>query len=669
MIHIGTSHTARIAWKYRFGLVFLILIGGRLCGQSMPQLNMDSLLRVYHDVSQSDGARLQAVGAAATIASQTRPQQGIALSEEYLALGIELNDSFSMADAYFCRGLCRLRLGHTQAGTADMERCIGIASRKGITMMEGVARLNVAASYVEELDITSGLDHAFRAVELFREFNDSIGLVRAYADIGVIFMNIGDSTAAAKYLHTALNYMGDREMPDAYMVLAQLNVDRNPDSAAAYLAKVPPAFVGEDQMMLHTLYSETKAQILINKGQPEAALDVIRPILDRLETDTAQYRYEGIFHLAGTVYLAIDAPAKAVEYCRRGYEMAVKKEGNLNRWDYCRCLANAYRALGDYKNATKFKFEAAALRDSAIQVNTLLSLGAKDKTFELKQEFIADSIAAAQKVFMAEEEGKRLALQNKTLLWGGVIFGVVALLFVLFAMNRGRVFRRQRDIIQRQERLLRQEYLNLKEFTENAAHEMQSPMAIIQSKLDILLQSSNLTEVELRQIGAVSSATMRLSAVNRSLLLLAKIENNQFPIETQVQFGKIVAERLADFSELFAEKGISVNQQIDATFRVQSNPFLANLIVSNLVRNALAHNVDEGRVEVELSADRFRTVNTGRVLTVPPETLFERFQKGGHDPNSTGLGLALVKKACEAHNWGLSYTHQEGTHTLEVRFA
>ncbi|MCW3108249.1 MAG: hypothetical protein JWQ09_2755, partial [Segetibacter sp.] len=72
-------------------------------------------------------------------------------------------------------------------------------------------------------------------------------------------------------------------------------------------------------------------------------------------------------------------------------------------------------------------------------------------------------------------------------------------------------------------------YYNQKQFVENASHEIQTPLSIIRSKLELLINQPDLTKKSASLIGDITEANDRLSQLNRTLLLLAKIENNQFP--------------------------------------------------------------------------------------------------------------------------------------------
>lgn len=213
----------------------------------------------------------------------------------------------------------------------------------------------------------------------------------------------------------------------------------------------------------------------------------------------------------------------------------------------------------------------------------------------------------------------------------------------------------------------RHEYVALKTFSENATHEIQTPIAIIRSKLDLLLQEESLSENGSKTLHAAFGALERLSRLNKSLLLLAKIENNQFEEVQTVDMAQRVNEKLAEFSELWGAKNITVDAAVEKA-TVQMNKELADVLLNNLLANATIHNLPQGKINVRLTEKQLSVQNTG--LNPPLDTgrVFQRFYKptasGGHN----GLGLSIVKQICEASRFELSYRHAEGLHQFTVRF-
>ena len=209
---------------------------------------------------------------------------------------------------------------------------------------------------------------------------------------------------------------------------------------------------------------------------------------------------------------------------------------------------------------------------------------------------------------------------------------------------------------------------SLKSFSENAAHEIQTPLAIISSTTEVLLQDSSLSEEQHRAISNINSTARKLSSLTTTLLLLTKIENKQFVQLAPIDFSYIVHQKLGSLEELFEHKKINVTKQIKEEVRIKLHPSLAEILVSNLLVNALRHTKEEGSVCVELSEEKFVVTNSGTPLHGNPSKLFERFYKEDQSENSTGLGLSLVKMVADGANFQVEYAFLNGNHSFSVHF-
>lgn len=212
---------------------------------------------------------------------------------------------------------------------------------------------------------------------------------------------------------------------------------------------------------------------------------------------------------------------------------------------------------------------------------------------------------------------------------------------------------------------IRKDYHNLKEYTENASHELQTPLAIIASKLELLLQSENLPEKELQTITDALEASSKLSRLNNTLLLLAKIENRQFPVVSDVELLEIIESHLSNFEELIETRKISVSLPTESQ-TVKMNRYLAEVMVANLIKNAIRHNVRGGVLKVELDADRLTVANSGDKIAGDEDQLFQRFYKATGSGKSTGLGLAIVQKICEISGFQIRYQFKNDLHCFNV---
>jgi signal transduction histidine kinase len=210
------------------------------------------------------------------------------------------------------------------------------------------------------------------------------------------------------------------------------------------------------------------------------------------------------------------------------------------------------------------------------------------------------------------------------------------------------------------------DYDTLKNFADNASHEMQTPLAIINSKLDILIQDQNLDEKQMKQLQGIYDATGRLSKLNQSLLLLTKIENNQFSVTTAVLLDDLVKEKLYQLEDLVKAKQIDVRINARPT-SIQMNDFLADILVNNLLSNAIRHNVQKGTIEITLGPGELKISNSNPPLGFNASDIFDRFQKGNLSSGS-GLGLAIVRQICDNYNFTIDYGYKDNMHSFTLRF-
>lgn len=207
-----------------------------------------------------------------------------------------------------------------------------------------------------------------------------------------------------------------------------------------------------------------------------------------------------------------------------------------------------------------------------------------------------------------------------------------------------------------------------KEFTENAAHELQTPLAVFQSKLDLLLQDNSLTQQQATIIQQLYEAVSKLSRLNKNLLLLAKIENNQFTEKEPISIASLVKEVLPYFSEQAEEKQLHIQSDLQQEIKINAITGLTEILINNLLLNAISHNVDNGTIHIQIHDNTLSVSNTGSQESLQPGKLFSRFSKGSANPQSNGLGLAIVKKIADINNWKVEYSFQDGSHTFSVKF-
>ncbi|WP_172282881.1 sensor histidine kinase [Chryseobacterium sp. LAM-KRS1] len=210
-------------------------------------------------------------------------------------------------------------------------------------------------------------------------------------------------------------------------------------------------------------------------------------------------------------------------------------------------------------------------------------------------------------------------------------------------------------------------YKTQKEFTENASHELQTPLAIIKNKLDVLLQNRDLTERQYEIIEEINRALTRSSRINQNLLLLAKIENRQFAQKENLEMSGILHQSLDMFQEYFDQKQIHIRSEITEEVYIDGNHTLAETLINNLLINMVRHTPNNGTAYVKLSEKQLVISNSGSV-ELEKESLFKRFSKASTDTNGSGLGLAIVKEICNHQQWTITYHFEHHHHIFSVNF-
>lgn len=204
-----------------------------------------------------------------------------------------------------------------------------------------------------------------------------------------------------------------------------------------------------------------------------------------------------------------------------------------------------------------------------------------------------------------------------------------------------------------------------KTFIGNASHEMQTPLAICRNRLEMLMEDETLTEHQLNELIKTHQTLENLTRMNRSLLLLCKIENGQFADTCSVCLNDILAHYLDDYKEVYAYRNITVTVTTDSSFCVEMNDSLVSVLVTNLLKNSFVHNIDGGFIYIKITADTFEISNTGE-KPLDRERIFERFYQGQKKEGSTGLGLALVDSICKANHLTIDYTYVQNRHIFTI---
>ena len=205
-------------------------------------------------------------------------------------------------------------------------------------------------------------------------------------------------------------------------------------------------------------------------------------------------------------------------------------------------------------------------------------------------------------------------------------------------------------------------YQSQKEFTENASHEIQTPLAIVQNNIDLLWQTENISEDQAKLMDEISTATIRMSKLNQALLLLSKIENRQFSDTEEVNLNQLAENFFKNYQEQIKFKELSIKTGLSKFFIIKINPNLAEILIGNLLLNALKYAPKGSEVQVYFTENDMRISNESNGISLDKNILFKRFQRQNNQENGTGLGLEIAKQIANSSGLKLTYEFNENRH-------
>jgi signal transduction histidine kinase len=205
-----------------------------------------------------------------------------------------------------------------------------------------------------------------------------------------------------------------------------------------------------------------------------------------------------------------------------------------------------------------------------------------------------------------------------------------------------------------------------KQFIGNASHETQTPLAICRNRIELLMEDETLKEEQIDELAKTLQTLEHVTRLNKSLLLLSKIDNNQFGEETHVVMNDVLKHFLEDYKDVYEYRNIDVDMTEDGLFEVDMNEMLATMLVTNLLKNAFVHNADGGNIKVSFSSDAMEFSNTGDDAPLDPQRIFDRFYQGKKREGSTGLGLAIVHSICQQSGLQIKCEYRDGMHCFRV---
>lgn len=210
-------------------------------------------------------------------------------------------------------------------------------------------------------------------------------------------------------------------------------------------------------------------------------------------------------------------------------------------------------------------------------------------------------------------------------------------------------------------------YKSQKEFTENASHELQTPIAIIKNKLDVLLQDKSLTDKQYDTIEEINLTLSRMSRINKNLLLLAKIENRQFQDVQEFYLSEIIENSITELEDFITDKNIQLNTDFSENVKLKSNQVLTEILINNLLLNAVRYSEKGSRVSIKSTNNELIISNFGS-QNLDKTTLFDRFKKISPESKGSGLGLAIVKEICNNNGWQIEYEFKDSQHHFILKF-
>jgi signal transduction histidine kinase len=210
------------------------------------------------------------------------------------------------------------------------------------------------------------------------------------------------------------------------------------------------------------------------------------------------------------------------------------------------------------------------------------------------------------------------------------------------------------------------DYDRQKKYTEAVSHEIQTPLAVIKSKIDLLIQSPEMSPAIASIIATIDDSCSKLIRINRSLLLLTRIENRQFTADDTLSFIKQINSALQLFEDHIVNQQLIITTDFQEDFIIKANFDLCMVLVNNLFQNAIRHNYKGGTITIIVLKDRFVISNSGKKTPLDQEKVFRRFNKDDGIQDSIGLGLSIAKEIAETSNLQLEYAFERGLHVFSV---
>jgi len=227
-------------------------------------------------------------------------------------------------------------------------------------------------------------------------------------------------------------------------------------------------------------------------------------------------------------------------------------------------------------------------------------------------------------------------------------------------------FNRMQELFHQMLGRIEEDYQNLKEYTENMSHEIQTPLAVIRNKLENLIDDDSVMEQHGDDIKVLWDETNHLSKLGNTLNLITKIENREFEDFQTIQTKSVIQSHIRKIEEFSSLKALEFETDLSDDHYIEIDPYLLDILLKNLLWNAVRYATDAGPIRVRTTAKELTIRNYGPPLDFPEEKLFERFYQPKNDSNSLGLGLAIVRKICDINDLEIEYEYTESQHIFRI---
>lgn len=228
-------------------------------------------------------------------------------------------------------------------------------------------------------------------------------------------------------------------------------------------------------------------------------------------------------------------------------------------------------------------------------------------------------------------------------------------------------FKNMQVLFQAMTKQISKDYQNLKEYTEDMAHEMQTPLAVIRNKADKLMNNETVMAQSAQEVKSIYEATNFLSKLGETLNLITKIENKEFAANAEINTKPAIEKHVGYVSEQLEMKGLHMTLNLDEKQSIKMHPELLDILISNLLKNAIRHGSQEGGINIHTEGDKLVFSNPGGPLPFDKAEIFRRFYKSQEDRKSLGLGLAVAQKICETSGLKIHYSYNSGLHSFTIQ--